>query len=868
MNPRGRTTIRLASLILLLAFWVSSCLQKGEKHEVSEDDSGPPTNVKVTLGSQNEKTGRYVGTYEEVTGVLLTYSRSDGLGDNQTVVLTQVTTDFGGSTPVTQWTGTLENVIPGANYNFEALASADYSTLCDPLDAIYQTQEFYDLPWEQQEPFYSICRPTLEIAPLGNFVKNVFNGTAENFKIQAGNNALQLRMEPIIKPAADNQMIPYITKIDRPSTYAGGEQIDLKVEFKGPQGFPVMVDGRVTASCTVEAEADGLCNSINENLWGYPMRICPRKEDGTENWNCDANDNVTVTTFRIFNYSIPTNPPDQIRIEFTLGLSDLDWNPLGLSNSIWFTINRNSLDQASELVFMPTVQDISVYYDMSSENADLSYALQTMGLTDDIEIYANLNYEGSTPLGFPSPYLRIVNTGTGSGVQTLYGRMDKNELYEATLKLNFVHTPTGFSYASTYPLPANDKPKFGKPAENWLSFRTTGLCTHCYLENLGQYSEPADWDESISGVWQEYSTSYRTGEPWVENTNYPNGGYWTHIQDGFLNMDGGNLEYTNFSNGQVYGAHLKNTNFLGTNLYNTEFYDMDLTGSQFINSQIYNTKIWDTILDNAIFTSDDGLDTTQNLPYTSLHIELSRGDNIQFNELTTKLLIKDTEFRNLSMNNNLIYQSSFDSFNAYGEFKNNDVVETTIQNSNWENLDLADTSFVTTSLAFVSLLNSDLSKTWFDKASGTTLYLVSCDETTILPIYGNTRCRDDGYLEFLEDANQEFVLDLPSGKNRASYLYEGDADSFRLLVQDPASVAIEVSSKDPNVNFVLRKSGQTGTVALTDSGLRTTVRDDGTYTTTWKYFSDLEPVSDSEYYFVQVSGFEGVYYAVSYYAEK
>lgn len=842
MNLRRKKTIKLASLILIVAFWVSSCLQKGEKHEVSEDDSRHPTNVTVTLGSQNDKTGRYVGTYEEVTDVLLTYSRSDGVGDNQTVALTQVATDFGGSTPVTQWTGTLENVIPGANYHFEALASADYSTLCDPLDAIYPNQEFYDLPWEQREPYYNICMPMLEIAPLDNFSKNIFKGNVENFKIQAGNNALKLRMEPIIKPAADNQMIPYITKIDRPSTYTGGEQIDLKVEFKGPQGFPVMVDGRVTASCTVEAEADGLCNSINENLWGYQMRICPRNEDGTVNWNCDANDNVTVTTFRVFNYSIPTNPPDQIRIEFTLGLSDLNWNPLGLSNSIWFTINRNSLDQASELVFMPTVQDISVYYDMSSENADLSYALQTMGLTDDIEIYANLNYQGSTPLGFPSPYLRIVNTGTGSGVQTLYGRMDKNELYEATLKLNFVHTPTGFSYASAYPLPANDKPKFGVPADNWETFKTTGLCKHCYLVNINN-GQPSDWDSSISGDWVYYN-SYGT------------------------DIDGGNLEYSNFSNGYLSASTLKNNNFLGTNLYNTTIAGTDLSGSRFINSQINMTKIHDSTLDEVLFTSDDGLETTQNLPYTNLHIELSRGDNIQFNELTTKLSIKDTEFRNLSMNNNLIYQSSFDSFNVYGEFKNNDVVETAIQNSDWENLDLADTSFVTTSLAFVSLFNSDLSKTWFDKASGTTLYLVSCDETTILPIYNNVKCREDGYLEFLEDANQEFVLNLPNGKNRASYLYEGDADSFRLLVQDPASVAIEVSSKDPNVNFSLRKSGQTGTVALTDSGLRTTVRDDGTYTTTWKYFSDLEPVSDSEYYFVQVSGFEGVYYLVSYYAEK
>ena len=115
------------------------------------------------------------------------------------------------------------------------------------------------------------------------------------------------------------------------------------------------------------------------------------------------------------------------------------------------------------------------------------------------------------------------------------------------------------------------------------------------------------------------------------------------------------------------------------------------------------------------------------------------------------------------MNDNLIYQSSFDGFTATGNFKDNDVVETKFQNSALEDLDLSGTSVVSTSIALSSLKNSDLSTTWFDEASGTDFYLVGCDEQTKLPIYGNVGCRN-GYLEFNENSNQEFVLDLENDK--------------------------------------------------------------------------------------------------------
>jgi uncharacterized protein YjbI with pentapeptide repeats len=453
--------------------------------------------------------------------------------------------------------------------------------------------------------------------------------------------------------------------------------------------------------------------------------------------------------------------------------------------------------------------------------------------------------------------------------------MDKNELYKANLKLNFVHTPTGFEYTSEYPLPYYDKPKFGNKFDNWETFKDTGQCEHCLLTDM--YQNPTTGVISFNGMspmWgggfpdSPFETEDTTElEPWTQNNP---------------KIDGGSLAYSNLQGNtqinpitydypdeisQIQYMELKNTSFLGTNLTNFKFYYANLEDSTFINSQINNLLIERSKLDRAVFSSNDGLSTTQNLPYTNLKLEMSSGDNVRFSDLTTKLTVESSQLRNLEMNNNLIYQSTFDGFTATGNFKNNDVVETTFQNSVLEDLDLSGTSIVSTSIALSSLKNSDLSTTWFDAASGADFYLVDCDEQTKLPIYGNVVCRN-GYLEFNENSNQEFVLDLENDKNRASYLYDGDADSFRLLVTNPASIAVEVSSKSGDIQFRLRKSGSTDTIVQTSGDYRVTSRTDGDYTTVWKYFSNFPPLADDEYYYVQVYGATGVFYIISYYQEK
>ena len=530
----------------------------------------------------------------------------------------------------------------------------------------------------------------------------------------------------------------------------------------------------------------------------------------------------------------------------------MNFGILGLQNSIWFTITRSTIDQTSELIFMPTVQDISVYYDMSSPAADLSYAMLTKGLTDDIEIYANLEYESSTPLGFPSPYLKIVNTGTGSSTQTLYGRMDKNEIYAAELNLNFVHTPTGESYASKYPLPAYDKPKYSLSTNTWPTLLETGLCEHCNLQNIGNEVPPRDWND----YHDNWTLIYPDGDNAV--------------------VLGGNLQYSTLESSIFDNTTFENTSFLGANLRNVQFRDgSDLSGSEFINSNILDTLFEDSLLHGATFTPDDGLATTQDLPYTNLTLRRIRGDNVIYQNLTTKLNIEDSELRNVKMNNNLIYQSTMSGFNSYGEFKNNDVVESTIENSDWQGMNMAETNIVSSSLAFVSLQGANLYDTWFDEASGTTLYTVYCDATTVLPKWNNVFCNlntNPGILEYVpSDSPREYLQTLASGKSRASYLYEGDFDTFELPVTEPTSIAIEVTSTNPSMNIKLYKFSSSGSAQLlvnTDSGETATVRDDGTYRTLYRYYSDIEPLVSGESFKFYIDGGVGVYYVVAYYSEE
>jgi len=227
-------------------------------------------------------------------------------------------------------------------------------------------------------------------------------------------------------------------------------------------------------------------------------------------------------------------------------------------------------------------------------------------------------------------------------------------------------------------------------------------------------------------------------------------------------------------------------------------------------------------------------------------------------------------FINLQMNDNLIYQSTFNGMTATGQFQNNDVVESIISGGSFADTNLIGTSFVSTSLANISMTGTDLSTTWFDKASGTTFSNVACDSNTVLPTYGNILCDPTTGLSFVGDDDREFVLSLPSGKSRASYLYEEDADSFRLNVTAPDSITVETTSTDPNINFTLRKSSDINTIIYpTNSGVKTTAREDGNYNTTVKYYTGLPALTDpNDYYFAYVTGGVGVFYIFSYYEEQ
>jgi len=893
---------KLLSLLIMSIFLIS-CLEKGQENEeqISKQEVGETIYVTLT-SSESRSTGRYLGTYGDVDGVLLKYERSDGIGVPGETELSPVVSNYGGATTTMQWTGALNNVIAGARYDFEAIAYRNgYECLAVFYDEATNTYiENPDYTWS--ESLDNMCRDLEDADPVeqtgiyghrDQYKANIFNGEKNYHKLEVGNNNLQLRMSPILKPAAQQQMIPYISKIIRPEGYGAGDELALDVEFKGPQGFMIGLIGKVTGTCSEESAEE--CTDINEfvivDQWDggdVLMRLCPGGDDTTFWWEVECGfEDVTITQSRSIEYIVPANPPAQLRFEFVINLKNTvlneEWGytevrgDLGLSNTIWFDLNRNSLEQTSEFVFMPTVQDISVYFDMSSETADLSYALQTQGVTNDIEIFANLEYTEKTPLGFPSPYLKLVNTGSATGTQTLYGRMDKNELYIAKLNLNFVHTPSGFDFVADYPLPKNNKPKFGESDPNWETFKTTGQCEHCQFVHIyedGDHSysnfSPQHVGESICGERDGYEmcegfyTEWNTDEdPWLLNTPIIDGGSLA-----YANLAGFVGEYdSNYSQGSVNYLQIKNTSFLGTNLTGFKFNYMDLNSSQFVNSQINKTVFKRSKLDNVLFTSNDGLPTTQNLPYTNLKFDMSSGNQMIFTELTTKLDIISSSFSNMEFNSNLIYQSDINGLTLTGNFQENDVVESSIQNSSFNNVNMAGTSFIGTSLALSSFKGTDLSTTWFDSASGTDFYLVECDENTTLPIYNNLICRNN-YLEFADDTSREFVLNLPNDKNRASYLYAGDADSFRLLVNDPASVAVEVTSKSSDIQFALRKAGSNEVILPTKGDSRTTARDDGTYTTTWKYFADFPALQAGEYYYVQVYGTEGIFYLISYYQER
>ena len=197
----------------------------------------------------------------------------------------------------------------------------------------------------------------------------------------------------------------------------------------------------------------------------------------------------------------------------------------------------------------------------------------------------------------------------------------------------------------------------------------------------------------------------------------------------------------------------------------------------------------------------------------------------------------------------------------------NDIVETTIANSDFRNVDFSSTSFVDADFSMTDFRGANLFNTWFDRSSGTTLYLASCDEQTILPIYNNLVC-DNGYLEFVETESSDAFLSLSDGKDRAAYLYEDDVDSFRLDVTNPRGIAIEFSAKNSGLEFNLYKSNGIGAVVPVDSATETILRTDGSYYSTWKYYTNLPALGIDEYFYVQVRGIRGVYYVVGYFEEN
>ena len=113
----------LLSVLVMIAFTVSSCLdQSAKQDQMAEQNQIGDQKITVTLGELPQKTGRYVGTYDQVNGVTLSFKRSDA-SVWADIEMEQVVTQYGAAnTPVMQWTAALDNVVPGANYDFEAKA--------------------------------------------------------------------------------------------------------------------------------------------------------------------------------------------------------------------------------------------------------------------------------------------------------------------------------------------------------------------------------------------------------------------------------------------------------------------------------------------------------------------------------------------------------------------------------------------------------------------------------------------------------------------------------------------------------------------------------------------------------------------------
>ena len=854
-----KNSILLTSAVILITLLTSSCREQSRQQESLAEGQLEGQEVTVILGSLPDKTSRYLGTYDEVTGVDLTYYRSDGLGQPATIALQLVTDGFGGPTPTSRWVGTLENVIPGANYSFEAVAY-DEPTAQEIADC-----EARDLATDWGTDFYTeawLCYQDHELyEPINSYTVNLFDGRVDNFQIQAGTNALQLRLMPILKPEAAYGAMPYISKVERPDRFTDAENLGFIVEYKGPRGFNIDISGSISGTCTTTDRDEGTCVDIQDTLSfpEMPVKVCPY--DGSE---CGISTSTMVLNYVEGSYQLPANSPTVLRVTITLSQWDLySVELLGVNNEITFEIYRDTFAQSSELVFMPTLDEISLFYNMASDSADLSYDFRVSGLSSEIEIYANLDYQETTPLGFPAPYIKIRNPNDGTNPTQLTGLIDKNDLYEANLQLNFVHTPTGFTYTSEYPLPAYGKPKVSLPWDNWGKLLAFGICDQCDLQNIGNSQEPV--------VWRPYHTWGDFDGDGVNGFQSKDFGYtfdgWNYGDPGRQAVSaGGYLRYATLENSFLDNVSFTNVNFQGANLRNVEITQSTFDGSKFINSLIYNTKFTDSTVHGALFTPEDNSPTTQNLPYTDLSFIRTNGNNLVFTDLSTKLSILNSMFIDLQMNNNLIYKSTFDGMTATGQIQDNDIVQSTITGGSFDGAIFTGTSFVSTSLSNVSMIGTDLSTTWFDKASNTSLYNVDCDSTTILPNYNNIICGDTG-LEFVGEDNREFVLPLPSGRNRASYLYDGDADSFRLVVTDPDSIAVEIHSTDPNINFTLRKSGSTDIYAPTDSGTKTTSRDDGNYNTIVNYYTDIPALSSDEYYYVQISGGIGVFYIVSYYDE-
>ena len=96
-----RTKINHLKLLplLIVAFLLISCLEKSSTEEQRTQNEQAGETVYITLkAAEPDRLGRYLGTYQEVDGVVLSYRRSDGLGDNASIELELVESNYGSAT--------------------------------------------------------------------------------------------------------------------------------------------------------------------------------------------------------------------------------------------------------------------------------------------------------------------------------------------------------------------------------------------------------------------------------------------------------------------------------------------------------------------------------------------------------------------------------------------------------------------------------------------------------------------------------------------------------------------------------------------------------------------------------------------------